>query len=51
MVPYKMIKKTKTMILHTQSYTYAENKILSKELNKKFGFRSEVIEVIPHKNK
>jgi len=34
--------------LHTQSYTYTENKILSMELNEKFGFNSEII---PHKNK
>ena len=33
----------KTMILHTQSYTKAENLILSKELNEKFGFNSKII--------
>lgn len=38
----------KTMILHTQSYSYVENLTLSKELNEKFGFRTEVI---PHKIK
>jgi hypothetical protein len=31
------------MILHTQSYTKTENLILSRELNEKFGFNSEVI--------
>jgi len=36
------------MILHTQSYTKHENLILSRELNEKFGFRSEVKS---HKNK
>ena len=36
-------KDKKTMILHTQSYTKIENLILSRELNEKFGFRSEVI--------
>ena len=36
-------KDKKTMILHTQSYTKTENLILSRELNEKFGFRSEVI--------
>jgi hypothetical protein len=40
-------KDKKSRILHTHSYTYTENKILSKELNEKFGFNSEVI---PHKN-
>jgi hypothetical protein len=38
----------KSMILHTQSYSQAENLILSSELNKKFGFESKVIS---HKNK
>lgn len=33
----------KTMILHTQSFTYDENLVLSNELNEKFGFYSEVI--------
>jgi hypothetical protein len=37
-------KDKKTMILHTQSYTKTENLILSRELNEKFGFISEVIE-------
>gem|GEM_PF-6688772 len=41
-------KDNKTLILHTQSYTKIENLILSKELNEKFGFLSEVIE---HKKK
>jgi hypothetical protein len=36
-------KDKKTMILHTQSYTKTENLILSRELNEKFGFNSEVI--------
>jgi hypothetical protein len=38
-------KDRKTMILHTQSYNKneAEHLILSRELNKKFGFKSEVI--------
>lgn len=36
-------KDRKTMILHTQSYTKTENLILSRELNEKFGFSSEVI--------
>jgi hypothetical protein len=36
-------KDTKTMILHTQSYTKTQNLILSRELNEKFGFKSEVI--------
>lgn len=40
-------KDKKTMILHTQSYNQNENLILSKELNEKFGFNSEVI---LHKN-
>lgn len=38
----------KTIILHTQSYTYDENLILSTELNEKFGFDSKVIS---HKQK
>ena len=46
MVHYKKIKKT--MILHTQSYNKNENLILSKDLNEKYGFMSEVIK---HKNK
>lgn len=37
----------KSMILHTQSFTLAENEILSAELNSKFGFSSRVI---PHKH-
>lgn len=41
-------KDRKTMILHTQSYTKTENLILSRELNEKFGFSSEVIK---HKKK
>ena len=41
-------KDRKTMILHTQSYSKTENLILSRELNEKFGFRSEVIS---HKKK
>jgi len=41
-------KDGKTIILHTQSYTQIENLILSKELNIKFGFSTEVI---PHKEK
>lgn len=36
----------KSMILHTQSFTKAENDILSAELNIKFGLHSRVI---PHK--
>jgi hypothetical protein len=36
-------KDNKTMILHTQSYTKTENLILSKELNEKFYFSTEVI--------
>jgi len=36
-------KDRKTMILHTQSYNKNENLILSRELNEKFGFSSEVI--------
>jgi hypothetical protein len=36
----------KTMIIHTQAYTYEEVKILSLELNEKFNFNSKVI---PHK--
>ena len=40
-------KNKKTMILHTQGYSQSENLILSKELNDKFGFRTEVIS---HKN-
>lgn len=35
-------KDSKTMILHTQSYSENENLILSKELNEKFGFKTEV---------
>jgi len=31
------------MILHTQSYTKTKNLNLSRELNEKFGFSSEVI--------
>lgn len=38
----------KSMILHTQSFSLVENKILSKELNIKFGLHSKVI---PHKKK
>ena len=41
-------KDRKTIILHTQSYTKAENLILSKELNEKFNLNSKVI---PHKQK
>lgn len=33
----------KSMILHSQSFTWAENEILSAELNTKFGFSSRVI--------
>jgi hypothetical protein len=33
----------KTMIIHTQSYTYEEVKILSLELNDKFKLQSKVI--------
>ena len=33
----------KTMIIHTQAYTYEEVKILSLELNKKFNMHSKVI--------
>ena len=36
------------MILHTESYTYEENIIISNELNDKFGFNSTVIS---HKQK
>jgi len=36
-------KDKKTMILHTQGYTFDENIILSKELNTKFGFSTSVI--------
>lgn len=43
-------KDNKTMILHTQNYTYNENLLLSKELNDKFDFHSPLCgEVIPHK--
>lgn len=42
------LNKDKTMILHTQSYTQAENLILVNELNSKFGFNAKVV---PHKNK
>jgi hypothetical protein len=35
-------KDKKTMILHTQSFNENENLILSKELNKKFNFKTEV---------
>ena len=38
----------KTIILHTQGYTYTEKLILSSELNEKFGFESKVIS---HKEK
>lgn len=41
-------KNKKTLILHTQSFTKAENYLLSRELNQKFGFNSKVIE---HKDK
>lgn len=37
----------KSMILHSQSFTQAQNELLSKELNTKFGFSSRVI---PHKD-
>lgn len=37
----------KSMILHTQSFTQAENELLSRELNAKFGLHSRVI---PHKD-
>lgn len=37
-----------TIILHTQSYTYDENILLSTELNEKFGFETKVIS---HKQK
>jgi hypothetical protein len=33
----------KTMILHTQSFSFEENLILSNELNKKFNFKTKVI--------
>ena len=36
---YKMI----SMILHTQSFSYEENFILSNELNTKFNFKTKVI--------
>lgn len=39
-------KDGKTMILHTQGFSYQENLVLSNELNEKFGFCSHVI---PHK--
>lgn len=42
MVDGSLQKDRKTMILHTQSYNENENLILSKELNKKFGFKTEV---------
>ena len=38
----------KSMILNTQSYSEEENLILSKELNKKFGFNTKIAS---HKNK
>jgi hypothetical protein len=41
-------KNRKTMILHTQSFNYETNSILSKELNDKFNLNSEVI---VHKHK
>lgn len=37
---------SKSMILHSQSFTKADNEMLSKELNQKFGLHSRVI---PHK--
>ena len=37
-----------TMILHTQSFSYEENLILSNELNEKFKFNTQVIS---HKQK
>ena len=40
-------KDRKTMILHTQGYSQSENLILSRELNEKFGFRTEVISLSP----
>lgn len=36
------LHKDQSMILHTQSFTKAENLLLSKELNQKFGFHSTV---------
>ena len=36
-------KDKKTMILHTQSFNYETNLIISKELNDKFNFNSRVI--------
>ena len=36
-------KDHKTMILHTQSFNYETNLIVSKELNVKFNLNSEVI--------
>jgi hypothetical protein len=36
----------KTIIIHTQSYTYEEVKTLSLELNQKFKLHSKII---PHK--
>jgi hypothetical protein len=36
-------KNLLTMILHTQSFSYEENVILSYELNEKFKFNTQVI--------
>jgi hypothetical protein len=36
-------KDHKTMILHTQSFNYETNLVMSKELNVKFNLNSEVI--------
>lgn len=47
-------KDRKSMILHTQSFSKAENETLSNELNSKFGlpaWRSQAARVIPHKGK
>jgi hypothetical protein len=38
----------RTMVIHTQSFTRAENELLSLELNAKFNLHSQVI---PHKSR
>jgi hypothetical protein len=42
------LSKGGSLILHTQSFTFEENQLLSDELNSKFGLHSRVI---PHKGK
>ena len=41
-------REGRVLTLHTQGFSHDENKIMSEELNLKFGFKSKVVK---HKNK